>query len=188
MTIAAAARSSIADCAEAAVREKRWRPRRSTFRPPTKIEAPRTSRTLPMIEPIREALTTSCSPFCSAKRAMISSGALPNVTLSRPPMPGPDRAANSSVARPIHAAVGMTPIADTKKIAEALAFARSSAIASGMKGARRYGQPWLDRRKRVTAAGLAAQQVRTLLDLGDVVLRLREAVEVLLRLPAGPGR
>ena len=36
-----------------------------------------------------EALTTSCRPFSSANSAMISSGALPNVTFSRPPMPGP---------------------------------------------------------------------------------------------------
>ena len=42
-----------------------------------------------MIEPTIEALTTSCSPSPSAKRAMMSSGALPKVTLSRPPMPGP---------------------------------------------------------------------------------------------------
>ena len=47
---------------------------------------------------------------------MISSGALPKVTLSRPPMPGPERSASSSVARPISAAVGMIPIAATKKI------------------------------------------------------------------------
>ena len=46
----------------------------------------------------------------------MSSGALPNVTFSRPPMPGPERAASSSVARPISAAVGMTPSAEAKKI------------------------------------------------------------------------
>src|SRR4051794_18190090 len=185
MTIAAAARSSIADCADAAVREKCWRPRGSTFRPPTRIDAPRTSRTLPMIEPISEALTTSCSPFCSAKRAMISSGALPNVTFSSPPMPGPERADNSSVARPISAAVGMIPMAEVKKITPAVVPAMSSTIAAGMNGTSRYGQPWLDRRKRVTAAGLAAQQVRALLDLRDVVLGLGQAVEVLLRGAAG---
>ena len=47
---------------------------------------------LPSIEPISDALTTSCSPASSANSAMISSGALPNVTFSRPPMPGPERA------------------------------------------------------------------------------------------------
>ena len=68
-----------------------------------------------MIEPMIEALTTSCSPWPRAKRAMISSGALPKVTLSRPPMPGPERAASSSVARPISAAVGMIPSAEVAK-------------------------------------------------------------------------
>ena len=68
-----------------------------------------------MIEPTIEALTTSCSPWPSAKRAMISSGALPKVTLSRPPIPGPERAASSSVARPISAAVGMIPSAEAAK-------------------------------------------------------------------------
>ena len=62
-----------------------------------------------------EALTTSCRPSLSANSAMISSGALPNVTFSRPPMPGPARCASSSVARPISAAVGTTPSAEEKK-------------------------------------------------------------------------
>ena len=57
--------------------------------PPTSIAAPMTSRMLPRIEPISDALTTSCSPSWRAKKAMISSGALPNVTLRNPPMPGP---------------------------------------------------------------------------------------------------
>ena len=70
---------------------------------------------LPMIEPTIEALTTSCRPWPRAKRAMISSGALPKVTLSRPPIPGPERAASSSVARPISAAVGMIPSAEAAK-------------------------------------------------------------------------
>jgi len=52
-----------------------------------------------MIEPTIDALTTSCSPAPRAKRAMMSSGALPKVTLRRPPIPGPDRTASSSVAR-----------------------------------------------------------------------------------------
>jgi hypothetical protein len=65
----------------------------------------------------------------SAKNAMISSGALPNVTFKKPPMPGPERVASSSVARPISAAVGITPAADVKKIAVALACANSSTIA-----------------------------------------------------------
>ena len=89
MTSAATARMSISDCTFAAVRSKRW-----TFRPPTRppasIAAPMTSRMFPRIEPMIEALTTSCSPFSRANSAMISSGAFPKVTLSSPPIPGPD--------------------------------------------------------------------------------------------------
>ena len=96
-----------------------------------------TSRMLPRIEPISDALTTSCRPSLSAKNAMISSGALPKVTLRKPPIPGPERAASSSVARPISAAVGITPIADVMKMMLALACASSSTIAIGMNGTSR---------------------------------------------------
>jgi hypothetical protein len=84
----------------------------------------------------------------SAKNAMISSGALPNVTFRKPPMPGPERAASSSVARPMSAAVGITPSADVTKITLALACASSSTIAIGMNGTSRYGQPAPLSRKR----------------------------------------
>ena len=90
-----------------------------------------------MIEPITEALTTSWSPAPSANRAMISSGALPKVTLSRPPIPGPERAASSSVARPISAAVGMIPSAETAKIAPAGLWVSSIATAAGISGTSR---------------------------------------------------
>ena len=103
-----------------------------------------------MIEPTIEALTTSCRPALSAIRAMMSSGALPKVTLSSPPIPGPDFAASSSVARPISAAVGTIPSAATMKIRTASAWASSSAIAPGMKGVSRYGQPWALNRKPAT--------------------------------------
>jgi hypothetical protein len=82
------------------------------------IAAPMTRRMLPRIEPISDALTTSCRPSLNA---MISSGALPNVTFRKPPMPGPERAASSSVARPMSAAVGMTRSADVMKMIVALA-------------------------------------------------------------------
>ena len=65
---------------------------------------------------------------------MISSGAFPKVTFKRPPMPGPDFAASSSVARPISAAVGMIPSAATPKIMPAEACANSRTTASGMNG------------------------------------------------------
>src|SRR4051812_34535112 len=144
MARAAAASRSMPDCTVAAVRSNRWRSWRS---PPTNIAAPRTSRMLPRIEPISDALTTSCRPAPSAKSAMISSGALPKVTLSRPPIPGPERAASSSVALPISAAVGMTPSAEAEKISVALTCASSSATAIGMNGTRRYGHPWPEVRK-----------------------------------------
>ncbi len=72
---------------------------------------------------------------------MINSGALPNVTLSRAPSPGPERAASSSVARPISAAVGITPSADAANTATASACTNSSRIATGINGTSRYGQP-----------------------------------------------
>ena len=134
MISATAASSSISDCVSAAVRSKYWR---SRLRPPMNIAAPMTSRMLPRIEPTSEALTTSCRPSLSAKKAMISSGALPKVTLRKPPMPGPDRAASSSVARPISAAVGITPSADVTKISVALACESSSTIAIAMNGTSR---------------------------------------------------
>ena len=109
---ATSASMSIADWALAAVWLKVCFSRGS---PPTNIAAPRTSRMLPMIEPTIEAFTTSWRPSISAKKAMISSGALPNVTLSRPPMPGPVRAAIASVASPITAAHGITPSAAAPK-------------------------------------------------------------------------
>src|ERR671939_466415 len=141
---------SIVVCAEAAARSKYWRSRR---RPPTNAAAPSTSSALPRIEPSSDALTTSCSPAPSANSAMMSSGALPNVTFNRPPMPGPDRAASSSVARPMSAAVGMTPSVEAKNVGTAPTCANSKITAIGMKGTSRYGQPSLDRRNRRMEAG-----------------------------------
>jgi hypothetical protein len=125
------------DCAEAAVRLNTWR---SRPRPPKNIAAPRTSRMLPRIEPTSDALTTSCRPFCSANSAMISSGALPNVTFSRPPIPGPLRTASSSVARPISAAVGITPSAEQKKTTVGSTSSSRRTMAIGMNGVSQYGQ------------------------------------------------
>ena len=90
-----------------------------------------------MIEPTIDALTTSCRPDPRANSAMISSGALPKVTFSRPPIPGPARSASSSVARPISAAVGITPAADVKNTATGLAPTTSSTIAIAMNGTSR---------------------------------------------------
>ena len=93
------------------------------------------------MEPTIDALTTSCRPCWSANRAMISSGALPNVTFSSPPMPGPARCASSSVARPMSAAVGTTPSADAKNTMIGSAPMTSSTTAMTMNGTSRYGHP-----------------------------------------------
>ena len=89
-----------------------------------------------MIEPMIEALTTSCRPWPRANRAMISSGALPNV-VQQPADAGSHRAASSSVARPSSAAVGMIPRAAVAKTMPAEASARSSATAAGISGTSR---------------------------------------------------
>ena len=101
--------------------------------PPAPIANPSTSRAFPITDPTSDALTTSWSPWPSAKIAMISSGALPNVTFSRPPIPGPERAARASVASLISWAVGTIPSAAAKNTAVSGAFAISSTIATGMK-------------------------------------------------------
>src|SRR4051794_40467850 len=208
MSAPTASRRSSA-CTLAAVRSKRWR---SRLRPPTRLAAPITSSTLPRMEPTSDALTTSCSPSLRAKNAMISSGALPNVTLRKPPMPGPERAASSSVALPISAAVGMTPSAEAPKMTDAEAPAISSTIASGMNGTSRYGHPSPEKKKprsRLTrqeltedacpgrgrpghAVGLGRRERGALLRLRDILPGRREAVgvllEVLLRGAAGGRR
>ena len=145
-----------------------------------------------------EALTTSCKPAPSANRAMISSGALPNVTLSRPPIPGPARAASSSVARPMRAAVGMIPSAATAKITVGDACTRSSTIAIGISGTSVYGMPLALRKKARLIPGVpggeltAGFSVRSPLAeaLGELVGRpgLLQALLVLRsRDPRGAG-
>ena len=90
-----------------------------------------------MIEPTIEAFTTSWSPSSRAKKAMISSGALPKVTFIRPPMPGPVFAAIASVASPMTAAQGMTASAAAPNTNTGSACASSSATAAGMKTPRK---------------------------------------------------
>src|SRR3569623_1602289 len=108
MTRAAPASISIVVCVEAAERSKYCRSRPM---PPTNAAAPRTSSEVPRIEPSSDALTTSCSPAPSANRAMMSSGALPNVTLSSPPMPGPERVHYDGTVQGLSAAVAGVLIA-----------------------------------------------------------------------------
>ena len=80
---------------------------------------------------------------------MISSGALPKVTLSKPPMTLPERSASSSVARPIIAAGGIRATAETKKTTVAETSARSTITAAGISGESRYGQLSAPGRRRL---------------------------------------
>src|SRR3954451_21110943 len=143
MTSAAIASRSIDAWAEAPERSKLWQSRPN---PPPSAAAPSTSSVLPSTEPSSDAFTTSCRPASSANRARMSSGALPNVTFSRPPIPGPARAASSSVARPMSAAVGITPSVDAKNVGTAPTCVNSRIRAMGMNGTSRYGQPSEEKR------------------------------------------
>ena len=67
---------------------------------------------MPTTEPASEPRTTSVSPSWTAIRAMISSGALPNVALRKPPIPGPVCSAACSVASPISQASGISASAE----------------------------------------------------------------------------
>ena len=84
--------------------------------PPTKSDRPRTSRRLPTIEPIKEALTTSKFPAAMSRTATINSVRFPNVALSSPPSCGPTRIASWSVARPISPASGTMASAAVTKV------------------------------------------------------------------------
>ena len=63
--------------------------RSSAPRPPKRSENPSTSRRFPTTLPVSEPRTTSVRPSETAKSAMISSGAFPNVAFRKPPTPGP---------------------------------------------------------------------------------------------------
>src|SRR2546430_470708 len=78
------------------------------FRPPATSTSPRMSSRLPRIDPASDAFTRSTRPARSATIATISSAALPQVALSKPPVAGPHRAASASVAPPISVASGTT--------------------------------------------------------------------------------
>src|SRR5881628_2950016 len=80
------------------------------FTPPASMLRPRTNRRFPTIEPVSDAFTTSVRPRDSAKIAMMSSVAFPNVALSRPPTPGPACLPSSSVASPRNHASGTMAI------------------------------------------------------------------------------
>ena len=77
-------------------------------------------------------------PSSSAKKAIISSGALPKVTFSSPATPGPDRAESCSVASLISAAAGTTANAEENKTSGGDAWASFNPTASGMNTLSEY--------------------------------------------------
>ncbi len=99
--MAGRARATRASIAELAPRDGGGENLRVVFlSPPTGKLAPRTSKTFPMMEPMTEAFTTSATPTERAKIAMMSSAALPKVTLRMPPILGPESCPKDSVACP----------------------------------------------------------------------------------------
>jgi len=93
-----------------------------------------------MMLPLMEAFTTSCRPALNAKRAIISSVALPKVALRNPPSAGPTRSDSSSVACPIEPGQRMMASAEARKIQVSAARASSSAIAAGTKSSSQLSQ------------------------------------------------
>ena len=103
-------------------------------RPPTRTLAPITSSRFPMIEPVSEAFTTSISPACSAKNAMISSAILPNVAFRMPPTCGPVSEPSRSVDKPTTQARPRMAIAETTKSSVGSAWRpKSSTIAARLR-------------------------------------------------------
>ena len=109
--------------------------------PPANRLAPNTSRTLPMMLPVIDALTTSSSPALRANIEMISSAALPKVALSSPPMPGPTRSAIASVAAPICPASGMTAAAESTNTTSPGASRNSATAVAGTKTSNSRSHP-----------------------------------------------
>ena len=109
--------------------------------PPAKRLAPSTSRMLPMMLPVSEALTTPSSPSKSANMEMISSAALPKVAFSSPPIPGPSSSESSSVASPIRPASGMIAAAESTNSHGPGAPRNRARIVAGTKRSRGRSQP-----------------------------------------------
>ena len=103
---------------------------------------PRASRRFASSAPISDARTMSSSPARSATTEMISSGRLPNVAFSSPPMAGPVRAARCSVLWTMSTASGTIATAAMKKTNGAPAPAFSRTTVSGMA----ISSQWIENR------------------------------------------
>ena len=64
--------------------ERKLETRSRLSRGPARSENPRTSRRFPTTEPVSDPRTTSVRPSLTAIKAMISSGAFPNVAFRKP--------------------------------------------------------------------------------------------------------
>src|SRR5204863_1709719 len=93
---------------------------------PTTCATPNTSRRFEITLPASDPLTTCGSALCTAKRAMISSGALPKLAFRKPPIPGPVCSAACSVASPISHASGMSAAHESRKSTTLSACVRKS--------------------------------------------------------------
>ena len=101
--------------------------------PPTNIARPSTRSKLPRMLPVSDALTTSVRPRCRASKTMISSAALPNVALRKPPTPAPTYLAASSVAEPINPARGTIASAEVTNTRRSLTPRKRKTSATGRK-------------------------------------------------------
>src|SRR6185437_16301370 len=126
------ARASIEELIPATRRSNVWVPWRT---PPTTNDAPRTSRVLPRIEPVMDAVATSSWPALMAKMVMISSAAFPNVAFSTPPIFGPLLSPSCSVAIPTIQASVRSASPDARNTAVFGAEPRSSAAATAAHAA-----------------------------------------------------
>ena len=107
-----AAKKRIDDRTETAFELKRWV---LNLNPPARKQVPNTRRELDRTDPRSEAWMTRSKPRDIAMMEMMSSGALPKVALTSPPIVGPVQKASSSVQFPSRLASGMTATKLNKK-------------------------------------------------------------------------
>src|SRR5262245_18813051 len=117
--------------------------------PPARIDTPKTSSTLPMIEPVSDALTSGyiSGPRARAMSAMISSAALPKVALRRPPSAEPIVSARFSVARPMRPAKGITAMQETRNSQSGSTWRNFRTMPTGSAGNSQYSGSILKRRR-----------------------------------------
>src|SRR5262245_41278603 len=136
-----------------------------------------------------DARTMSKNPALKATRAMISSGALPNVALSRPPMASPVRVAICSVESTMSRAIGRMERAAEKNRTGGATCAYSSATEMGMKARSQLRDGFMmcgrsgarRRQRRIQAVHEGEEESRRPATHQDAGERLDAAVEPPLR-------